>query len=310
MSNLIPGQKTSRKNRKKPKRRLSPTLAKIANRSLTVTEDQLRQFLPTELLVRIGEAFLEGALTYSEVADMIEVSVPTVSQALKDPVAASWLFNHLRQAIPQRVGLVDVALFNKARTGDVPAMKLFYQHAGELIQRVQVASASLNFNPDQLTDEQLEKFIAAHRRGGDSRASVSRSDNRRRGMSESSLVEESERPAQSDNSVVSSTDESEVAGADAKEVGRADLQGTEAQRQARRDVDLADGGKGDSPVPSSGSPVHALENEAGGPDDLAAGAYGEASQGAEFLPPIRRSDAVSQTVLHGNASLQSEGAEE
>lgn len=195
---------------------MSPTLARLARRGLLATEDEIRSFLPAELHVAIAEAMLSGALTYKAIASTLEVSTSAVSSALRNPVAAAWIFRHLQQVIPQRLGAVDTAIFNKAVGGDVAAAKLIYSKLGEIIQRVQSVSAHIGFDPEKLTDEQLDLLIRSRSSG----SGVHGRDGGLRGDAGDQSSQDAQRPLANDDNSERDSDRPTLASKDAEEVGR------------------------------------------------------------------------------------------
>ncbi len=145
--------------RKRRGRRVSQALTKIAQRSLDVNEDDVRTYIPTELDLQIAESMVAGALSFKEVAEAIKVDATTVSRAMKDPLRCAWLSHQLHRIVAKRIGLVDAALMRQALSGDVRAIKLYYDRFAEIIHRSIILTGKLDFDPSKLSDADLDAVI-------------------------------------------------------------------------------------------------------------------------------------------------------
>ena len=156
-----PGLKSKKKKNLTPK--ASVALTRLAERSLDVSDEEVRLYQPTELDLQLAEAFMGGARTFKEVAEQLSLHPATVSAAMKDPVRCAWLSGQLHRIVAKRIGMVDTALYLRAMSGDVRAMDLYYRRHGEIVTRTMNihAHGRLEFDPSQLTDEQLQKMVAS-----------------------------------------------------------------------------------------------------------------------------------------------------
>lgn len=145
------------------KPRISPALSRLAKRALHVDDDEIRCYVPTELDLQMAEAMLTGATTFTAVAEQMGCDPSTVSRAMKDPVRCGWISMQLQRIVSKRIGLVDAALLSRALGGDVRAIKLFYERHGELVHRSHITTTRLDFDPAQLTDDDLDVIIASER---------------------------------------------------------------------------------------------------------------------------------------------------
>lgn len=153
------------------KRQLSVALQRIASRGLQATEDDLRAYQPTELAVFIAEAMLSGCVTFKAMAKFItdasdhKIDPQTVSRCLREPITCAWISRQVHQAIGHRLGLVDVAMLERAMAGNVAAAKLLYQRYDQITNNGSNANVQINmFDPTKLTNEQLERLTRAQAR--------------------------------------------------------------------------------------------------------------------------------------------------
>lgn len=146
---------------KPPRRKMSTTLTKLAQRALDVDDDEIRAYGPTEMDLQMAEAMLSGCITFTQIAEQMGVDPSTVSRAMRNPVRCGWLSAQLQRIVSKRIGLVDAALMARALSGDVRAIKLFYERHGELIHRSHVTTSRLDFDPAQLSDADLDIIIAS-----------------------------------------------------------------------------------------------------------------------------------------------------
>lgn len=143
------------------KQQLSPSLARISQRSLLASEEQIRSFIPREIDLAIAEAYLSGCITFKEVAESIGVCASTVSDVLKDPVVCAWVSRHIHASAANRLGMVDAAMLKRALSGDVRAADLFYRRYGEMVHRSFAVNVSAAYDVTKLSDKDLDAILAA-----------------------------------------------------------------------------------------------------------------------------------------------------
>jgi hypothetical protein len=142
------------------KSRISPALARIAERGMVVREADIRSYLPGEQDLLIAEAMLGGALTFAEIAESIGRAPATVSEALKCPILCAWVSRAVHQQIHTRLGMLDAAMYRRALGGDVRAYEALMKRYG------QAKSLHLNVNVgadnlDHLDDAALDTLLQA-----------------------------------------------------------------------------------------------------------------------------------------------------
>jgi len=142
-------------------RKVSPALARIAQRALVCDQDDIRAYNPTELDLQIAEAMIAGNTAFNEIAETIECSPSHVSQAMKNPVACAWISAQVHKMCAYRLGQIDAAMMSRAVAGDVRAADLLYKRFGQIVQRQETTVNHVNdFDATQLTDDQLNTLVA------------------------------------------------------------------------------------------------------------------------------------------------------
>ncbi len=141
------------------KSRISPALARIAERGMAVTEDQIRGFVPGETDLLIAEAMLSGALTYKEIANAADLSAARVSQKLKDPLLCAWASRTVHQHIHTRLGMLDAAMYRRALGGCVRAYEALMKRYGKAADiKLNVNVGAENF--EHMSNEALDALLA------------------------------------------------------------------------------------------------------------------------------------------------------
>lgn len=139
--------------------RPSTALTKIAERSLAVDPREIDHFQPRELDIKIAECLLAGKLTWTQIAQELSVSNPTISSRMKDPLVCAWISRTVHRNIAHRLGMVDAAILNRAIAGNVNAAKLLYDRYGRMVQRSLNVSVSGNLDFSKFDDADLDAFI-------------------------------------------------------------------------------------------------------------------------------------------------------
>jgi len=138
--------------------RISPALSRIAERGMTVTEEEIRTYTPGETDLAVAEAMLGGALTFQEIAESIGRSPALVSDKLKCPVLCAWVSRAVHQQISHRLGMIDAAMYRRALGGDVRAADLLYKRYGAAADiKVNVNVGAENF--DLMSDTALDALL-------------------------------------------------------------------------------------------------------------------------------------------------------
>jgi len=165
-SPLAPGPEPGRKPGAHP---LSPALARVSARALTVDPAELRKFQPTEMDVYLAEAMLIGAISFKELAEKISeacgerIHPATVSKHMRNPLTCAWVCQQVHRSIGHRLGMIDAAMVRRAIGGDTRAADLIYKRYGKMASvNINIAAqVGPGIDYEQLTMEQLEK-IARH----------------------------------------------------------------------------------------------------------------------------------------------------
>jgi hypothetical protein len=88
--------------------------------------------------ISIAEALLSGVTTSQDIAEFCQVSTGSVSKWMRDPVAMRWISDQVSANIQNRLGVVVAALFSRAATGDVAAVRLMFERFGQLVNKSEV----------------------------------------------------------------------------------------------------------------------------------------------------------------------------
>jgi hypothetical protein len=148
--------------RKKKVSRISPALARIAERGMVVREEDIRTFIPGDADLLIAEAMLGGALTFAEIAESIDRSPALVTARLKDPVLCAWVSRAVHQQIHTRLGMLDAAMFRRALGGDVRAYEALmkrYGQAADIKLNVNVGAENFDLMSDSALDALLNRRL-------------------------------------------------------------------------------------------------------------------------------------------------------
>lgn len=157
MPSAFPNERVPKKSRKKI---VPASLKKMYERALTCTDEEVYRYQPTELVVKICEAYLQGHISHKEIAEFVKVAPATISDALREPVVSAWVAKSMNSIVRQRLGLIDAAMLSRALSGDVSAAKLLYERHGKIVKRSMHVSVD-GTDYSQFTTEDLQKIIAA-----------------------------------------------------------------------------------------------------------------------------------------------------
>lgn len=145
----------------KTPRKQSLALQRAWARAAAVSEREVAGYRPFKRDLRIAEALLNGAVTCTEIAAKVGIHAEKVRQALRNPVRAAWLSRQLGAHFLHRLCQVDAALFNRALTGDVRALDLYYRRFAVFgAPVVHHEHSHLHVDVSGLSDEDLDKTIS------------------------------------------------------------------------------------------------------------------------------------------------------
>lgn len=102
-------------------------LRKILENALTVTPEEVDTFVWDNVDVTIAESILGGARTREKIADDIGISPQALRYRLKSPARCAWISQQLCRVVPQRLGQIYAAMYDKAIHGDVRAANLILE---------------------------------------------------------------------------------------------------------------------------------------------------------------------------------------
>jgi hypothetical protein len=111
--------------------------------------------------MQVAECFLSGAVTFRDVAAMLDVDQRTISAVLRDPLPCAWIARMIREHVKQRMGLVDAAVLGRALGGSVEAAKLVYQRFDGLAPdgavNINIGGSGIDYA--KLSDEDLDRLV-------------------------------------------------------------------------------------------------------------------------------------------------------
>lgn len=140
--------------------RVSKEIVEAWKAALEVSELQVAQFVPWDSVIRVGEAILAGATSSMRIADMENMEKEDVRGVLQSPIAMAWISRQIYAHFQHRAGIVDSALYHKAVTGDIAAMKLFYERMGKMQnERTLNVRVSGGLDVSTLSDDDLQRLV-------------------------------------------------------------------------------------------------------------------------------------------------------
>jgi DNA-binding transcriptional ArsR family regulator len=136
-------------------------MKRLAERSLEVAPEDIRDYCPREIDYEIAEVMASGVCgSFTEIAEALKKSPSTVAAALRDPLSCAWISDQVHRSVYYRKGLVDASLVRRALQGDVRAIELYYKMYGKLITKSVTAHISFG-DVTKFTDEQIDKLVEA-----------------------------------------------------------------------------------------------------------------------------------------------------
>jgi hypothetical protein len=142
---------------------ITTCLEKGLESALSVTEKDVREFVPSDHVLLVGEALLAGQSTLTGMRGYCGLEERHIKAVLNNPVAMAWLSVQCAALFKSRSAVVDAAMYLRAAGGDVAAAKLFYERmkimdAGQKVLHEHRVSGSIDLS--KLSDLELEKILA------------------------------------------------------------------------------------------------------------------------------------------------------
>jgi len=140
-----------------------------AGRALSVgraLQDANLPFSPRNEDWLIAGALLAGAVSNQELADAANISPEDVAAKLQDPAFARWLSLKVEEELPNRLSLVDLAVYSRAlKSGDVSRARYLAERFGKMRrQGGGTQHYHLHLSLEKMSEEQLEKLVEEKRR--------------------------------------------------------------------------------------------------------------------------------------------------
>jgi DNA-binding transcriptional ArsR family regulator len=160
-------KKAFNKTKKQPLKKrgvVSSAMRRLAERSLEIAPEDVRDYNPREIDYEIAEVMAAGVSgSFAAIAEALEKSPGVVSQALRDPLSCAWIADQVHRTVHYRKGLVDASLVRRALQGDVRAIELYYKMYGKLIEKKVHAHVSFG-DVTKFTDADLDRLVEAEAR--------------------------------------------------------------------------------------------------------------------------------------------------
>jgi hypothetical protein len=129
-------------------------------RAADLTPEQVECFKPTEVDISVGEALLAGNTQASRIAEYSGLDAAQVRDTLNNPIAMAWLSRQITALFTHRAALVDALLYQRAMTGDLAAIKLFYDRMRLLDKSMEIKHAySGEVSLKQIPDDELARMV-------------------------------------------------------------------------------------------------------------------------------------------------------
>lgn len=135
-------------------------MAELAEAALSVTPEELREYLPTDTDILIAQGMLLGHISIPELAKASARSDAAIRTRLQNPVGMAWICQQVSRLIHTRVGIVDAALLRKACQGDARAIEIFYKRFGRLADIKIVAHGTFG-DLSKYSDADVDALIAS-----------------------------------------------------------------------------------------------------------------------------------------------------
>lgn len=164
----MPNEGSSDIYRRKMRRRPTPIKNSIAERALQlgrVLSDAELPYAPSNTDWLILAAVLNGAVYTNEIAKQAQITPEEVLRRMLQPAFARWLSQQVEAELPNRLGLVDLAVYSRAlKTGDVSRARYLAERFGKMRRRAASNHLHLHLSLEKLSDEQLQKLVEEKRR--------------------------------------------------------------------------------------------------------------------------------------------------
>jgi hypothetical protein len=151
------------RNRKKPKssrKKLSRALRRAWESAINVTPRDVAAYKPSHSDIHIAEALTLGNTTIEDMVKHTQLKREQVREILGCPVAMAWISEQCERLFKLRKGIVDATLYARAVSGDIAAMKLYYERT-EILQKQPAFQVNIGqMNYEACSDDDLIKILA------------------------------------------------------------------------------------------------------------------------------------------------------
>lgn len=145
---------------------LSPVVRKGWEMAAGVPEQDIMSFIPTDLVLRVGEGFLAGQRSIDTLQKFTGATRDEVREVLMNPVAMAWLSRQIYCLFQNRTAIIDAQLYQRAAAGDLQAIKMFYERMDRLPTNKKEINVNYSGGVDvrNISDEELKQIIQEKKR--------------------------------------------------------------------------------------------------------------------------------------------------
>jgi hypothetical protein len=129
-------------------------------RAADLSPDQIEGYRPTPEDLKVGEALLAGNTTLARIAEYTSLSGDECKATLNSPLAMAWLSRQISALFCTRAALIDATLYTRAMTGDLAAIKLFYDRMRLLDKGMEIKHTySGEVSLKNVPDDELTRIV-------------------------------------------------------------------------------------------------------------------------------------------------------
>lgn len=145
---------------------LSPVVRKGWEMAAGVPEQDIMAFIPTDLVLKVGEGFLAGHRSIDSLQKFTDATRDEVREVLMNPVAMAWLSRQIYCLFQNRTAIIDAQLYQRAAAGDLQAIKMFYERMDRLPTNKKEINVNYSGGVDvrNISDEELKQIIQEKKR--------------------------------------------------------------------------------------------------------------------------------------------------
>jgi hypothetical protein len=145
---------------------LSPIVRKGWEMAAGVPESEVMAFIPTDLVLQVGEGFLAGHRSIDSLIKFTGAAREPIREVLMNPVAMAWLSRQIYCLFQNRTAIIDAQLYLRAAAGDLQAIKMFYERMDRLPTNKKEVNVNYSGGVDvrNVSDDELRNIIQEKKR--------------------------------------------------------------------------------------------------------------------------------------------------